>query len=137
MKKFFIQNLKVLNSVLFSLLLLVLFSCKKPAGQGGNSSIKGRLWVKDFPTMAEYAGYDEYVYIIYGDDVSYGDRIRSSYDGQFEFKYLRKGKYKIYTYSMALASSGQPVLLDSAVVREIEITKNRQTVDLSNVVIYK
>ena len=82
--------------------------------------------------MVEYSGYDEYVYIIYGDEVSYGDRIRSSYDGQFEFKYLRKGKYRIYTYSMALAS-----LQDSAVIRDVEITKNGQSIDLSNVIIYK
>ena len=114
------------------ILIVFITACKKPAGVGGKSAIKGRIWVKDYPTLAEYAGADEYVYIIYGDDVSYGDRIRSSYDGQFEFKYLRKGKYKIYTYSMALKS-----LQDSAVIREVEITDNGETLDLSNVVIYK
>ncbi|MFN6037429.1 MAG: hypothetical protein ACK452_03095 [Bacteroidota bacterium] len=116
----------------FLAILIFPFSCKKQAGPGGKSSVTGRIWVKDFPTMVEYAGYDEYVYIIYGDDISYGDRIRSTYDGRFEFKYLRKGKYKIYAYSMALAS-----LQDSAVVREFEITKNGEAVDLSNVMIYK
>ena len=123
------------KSLLFFCIVVILtfiFSCKKQAGPGGKSSVTGRIWIKDFPTMVEYAGYDEYVYIIYGDDISYGDRIRSTYDGRFEFKYLRKGKYKIYAYSMALAS-----LQDSAVVREFEITKNGETIDLSNVMIYK
>lgn len=129
---FRIQSITPIKLMILTSVVLFFNSCKKPAGSGGNSSIKGRLWVKDFPTMVEYSGYDEYVYIIYGDEVSYGDRIRSSYDGQFEFKYLRKGKYKIYTYSMALAS-----LQDSAVIRDVEITKNGQSIDLSNVIIYK
>ena len=121
--------------VFFSLALIFVFSsaCEKPAGEGGESSIRGRVWVKDFPTMVEYGAADQYVYIIYGDDISYGNRIRTTYDGQFEFKYLRAGKYKIYTYSMSLANPYQ----DSAVIRETYITKSGQTIDLSNILIYK
>src|SRR3954468_7691770 len=82
----------------------LIFSCKKPAGEGGNSSIKGKLWVEDWNSgftikNGEYAGYDRDVYIIYGDAVSYSDKIKTTYNGEFEFKYLRKGKYKVYVYS--------------------------------------
>lgn len=115
-----------------SLGLVVLFSCKKPAGEGGNSSIRGRIWVKDYPTLNEYAATDEDVYIIYGDDISYGERLRTNYEGYYEFKYLRKGKYKIYAYSMALTS-----LQDSAVVQEVEITDKKQTVECPQMTILK
>ena len=47
----------------------------------------------------EFAGADEDVYIIYGDDVSYGNKTKSGPDGTFEFKYLRPGDYKVYVAS--------------------------------------
>ena len=89
----------------FLLFTLAFISCEKPPGEGGSASVMGRIWIKDYPTLQEYAGYDEYVYIVYGDEVSYGDRVRTTYDGRFKFSYLRKGKYKIYAYSMALTLS--------------------------------
>jgi hypothetical protein len=119
------------TGVLIFVLSVVLFSgvtsCKKPAGSGGNSSIHGKVWAKDYPTLEEYASVDHDVYIIYGDDLSYGDRVRTNYDGIFEFKYLRKGKYKIYCYSKALNS-----LQDSAVFVDVEITSNKQEVETPN-----
>ena len=119
--------------LLLPILLFTFFSCKKPPGEGGSSSIQGRIWVKDYPAMLEWAGYDEYVYIIYGDEISYGQRLRSTYDGRFEFSYLRKGKYKIYAYSFNPSSP----LVDSAVVKEIEITGRKQKIDLGDITIYK
>jgi hypothetical protein len=126
-------NMKVTIKVLVTFLFISsVVSCKKPEGTGGNSSIKGNIWVKDYPTMVEYAGGDQDVYIIYGDDISYGDRVKATYDGNFEFKYLRKGNYKIYVYSESLAS-----LNDSAVVVSATITEKKQTVDVSRITIYK
>jgi hypothetical protein len=125
--------MKKIASFIFLALLTLLSSCEKPPGEGGAASIQGRIWVKDYPAMLEWAGNDEYVYIIYGDDISYGDRIRSTYDGRFEFNFLRKGKYKVYAYSFNPASP----LTDSAVVKEIEITGRKQNLDLGDVVIYK
>jgi hypothetical protein len=118
---------------LIIILIFTLYGCKKPPGEGGSASINGRIWVKDYPAMLEWAGYDEYVYIIYGDEISYGDRIRSTFDGRFEFNFLRKGKYKIYSYSFNPSAP----LVDSAVIKEIEITGRKQKIDLGDIVIYK
>jgi hypothetical protein len=117
-----------------------LSACKKPAGPGGYASIKGTVWVEDWNTtftlkISEYAGADEDVYIIYGDETGYGDHIKTDYNGEFEFKYLRQGKYKVYVYSKdktLQAPSGKV-----AVVSEIEITDKKQNADLGQIIIYK
>src|SRR6187402_1441935 len=94
--------------------VLALSSCEKDAGEGGTSSITGYVHVTDYNAtflvvQGEYPGADEDVYIVYGNDISYGERIRTGYDGRFEFKYLREGKYTIYTYSEDTTLSGNSV----------------------------
>jgi hypothetical protein len=128
------------NILLFVFLCLGILSCKKPAGEGGTSTIKGKVWVEDWNTAftiknGEYAGADEDVYIIYGDQVNYGDRIRTNYNGEFEFKYLNKGKYKVYVYSKDKTLTSQSG--DTYVLKEVEITKNKQVVDIEQITIYK
>jgi hypothetical protein len=126
--------------VLFFLILALSNACKKTAGEGGQSSIKGKVWVEDWNAAftiknGEYAGADEDVYIIYGNNVSYGDKLKTSYNGEFEFKFLRKGKYKIYVYSKdkTLRSfSG-----DTSFVKEIEVTSKKQNISLEQFIIYK
>ena len=118
------------------LFLCFAFGCKKGPGEGGTSSIKGYVEVTKLnsfltDTLVIYGGYDEDVYIIYGDDVSFGDRTRTSYDGRFEFKYLRKGNYKIYVYSQDTLPPG---VLDTvpgkyAVIKSVDITDSDQEVD--------
>lgn len=129
------RPLPVLGSLL--IMFLLLSSCEKGPGEGGRASIKGYVHVIDYnATMlvvqGEYPGADEYVYIIYGDDISYGDRIRTSPDGTFEFKYLREGKYTVYVYQDDTTLSGQ-----SVVTRAAEITSKKETVDLGRIEIRK
>lgn len=123
-----------------------LTSCKKQAGIGGTSSIKGNLLVRQYDLSfssfdEEYPGADEDVFIIYGDNITYADRIRSSYDGAFEFKYLRQGQYKIYVYSQDSAAivgpPANPNAPKKAIVVEVEISGNRQAVDLGTITILK
>lgn len=119
--------------------LLFFSSCKKEAGEGGNASIRGKVWVKDYNANftvlnSEYPGADEDVYIIYGDDISYGYRVKASPDGSFEFKYLRKGKYKIYIYSKDKTLTS-PSLMTSIEV-EASISKNKEKVDVGTIEIY-
>ncbi len=125
---------------LMILILAISNACKKSAGEGGQASIQGKIWVEDWNTSftiknGEYAGADEDVYIIYGNNLSYGDKIKSSYNGEFEFKYLRTGKYKVYVYSKdktLTSASG-----DTVMVKEIEITSKKQRLSLDQFVIYK
>ena len=132
-----------MNWRLFSGMVLCtcfLWSCKKTAGEGGQATIKGKVWVEDWNAgftikNGEYAGADYDVYIIYGDDVSYGDKSKASYDGQFEFKYLRKGNYKVYVYSKDKtlnALSG-----DTVFVKNVTVSDRKATIALETFTVYK
>ena len=90
----------------------VLFSCQKEAGEGGTSSIAGKIITYDLrhfdvpggnqsvDTISSYANADEEVYIVYGDeDNLYDDSYNTSWDGSFSFENLRKGKYTVFVYS--------------------------------------
>ncbi len=138
------MNLKQIHNwtkaaAFFAVITFLISSCEKPAGEGGKASVYGKIWVQEWNTSytvlnGEYAGMDEDVYIIYGDDVNYGDKQTTNYNGEFEFKYLRKGKYKVFIYSRfrALNKSG-----DSTVVKEFEIKEPKEKVDLGQITIYK
>lgn len=128
-----------LRTALFILLCICFARCKKQAGEGGTSTIRGTIRVEDWNTAftiknGEYAGADEDVYIIYGDDTGYGDKTKANYKGEFEFKYLRKGKYTVYAYSKdksLSAASG-----DTSVVKEITVSKNKTTYELETITIF-
>ncbi|MBK5286156.1 MAG: hypothetical protein JJE25_12210 [Bacteroidia bacterium] len=87
--------------------LVTFYSCKKGPGEGGQTTIAGKVWAEEwddntytqhYDTLDRWA-MDEDVYVIYGDDATYGDRMKTGPDGVFEFKYLREGDYTIYVYS--------------------------------------
>lgn len=132
------------------ILTTITIACKKPAGEGGTSTIKGTVYTKNYNSnfstlLGQYPGADVDVYIIYGDEATFGDRTRSGPDGVFEFKYLRKGNYKVYVYSKdSVATVGPPYSMtnpnvnapDMAVYRSGEITKKKETVDLGTFNIY-
>lgn len=129
----------ILKLVAITVVIFVFNSCKKEAGEGGNSSIRGKVWVVNYNATFtsinnEYVGADEYVYIIYGSDVSYGDRTKTNPEGAFEFKYLREGSYTVYVYSKdktQASPSGQV-----AVKVGTNISKEEQVVDLGTITIY-
>ncbi len=128
---------------LFSICFLVIFSsCKKEAGQGGTSFIKGKVqaqyYDKTFSTLKDtgYAPNVE-VYIIYGDMPSYGNHQKTNYDGTYEFLYLRNGSYKIYAYSQDTTGLYKyqvniysPLL---SIIKNVEITKKKQTVEVPDI----
>lgn len=119
---------------------LSLISCSKEAGEGGNSTIYGKITAWDY--NAEFTNLkgifpaaDEEVYIIYGDDFSYSERVRTNYEGIYEFKYLRPGDYTIYVYS-----KDSTLTLPSemyAEVRNVTIDDNRQYVEVEEIKIFK
>lgn len=126
--------------IVFSLMIVLFQGCKKEPGEGGNATIKGSVWVKDYNStytllQGEYAGADEDIYLIYGDEAGYGDKVSADYKGCFSFKYLRPGKYTVYVYSKD--SSLQTVSGEVAIVSEVEINKRNETIELPQIVIIK
>ena len=126
-----------------SLLLFLLIpgfmgSCKKEPGTGGKSTIYGKVLVKDynstFTVLEEtYYGPEIWVYLIYGDDRDYGDRIQTSYDGTWEFKYLRPGTYHVYAYSK---DSTLQTMAPVPVIRNVEVPSEKQDLEVPDLVIF-
>lgn len=129
------------RKILILVLTLSFFaSCEKAEGEGGTSEIVGKVFVQDYNAdmqflIKEYYAPEEDVYIIYGEDEIYSDRFKTNYDGSFVFKYLQKGKYKIYAYSKTLdleiPAGVEPIII------EVEITENYQTVVLPDDIVIK
>ena len=120
------------------LALLMMISCSKEPGSGGKSAIYGKVLVKDynstFTVLQEtYYGPEIWVYLIYGDDRDYGDRIQTGYDGTYEFKYLRPGTYHVYVYSKdSTMQTNAPV----PVIREVVVPDKKQDIEVPDLVIF-
>lgn len=122
------------------------FSCKKEAGQGGRATIKGKVyaeyWDKSFASKKDssYAPNID-VYIVYGNESTFGDDQKTSFDGTYEFKYLQKGKYKIYAYSRDSSgvATGQlnTYAPNIAVVKSVEVTERKETIEVEDIKILK
>lgn len=89
----------------FLLLPVLLFSCINEEGEGGTSIVQGYVYtilhhddVLNFDADTFPAAKTD-VYIIYGDNAVYGDKMETAHDGFFQFKYLTKGSYRLYAFS--------------------------------------
>jgi hypothetical protein len=120
------------------LLVLGLAACEKGPGEGGTSTIRGKVIVHeyngDFTILRDiFPAAKEDVYIIYGDDYVYGDKFETSYDGTYEFNYLQEGSYTVYAYSKD--STNLVASEQVAVIQQIEITGKGQVVEVPDIII--
>lgn len=123
------------SAFLFVSAISLLAGCSPGAGEGGTSTISGKIFIQNFNSsgdlVSEYYAPEERVYIIYGDADFYGNDTRTSFDGTYEFQYLRKGNYTVFAYSDCdTCPSGTQAVKLSA-----EITKNNSTLTLPDLVI--
>lgn len=90
------------TSFLLLVFAFVFFSCEKEEGFGGLASISGKVYAKDYNSSGKLVeeGYlgDVTVYIGKKDDPHYLDRLNSSYDGSFKFKFLHPGNYDVWVF---------------------------------------
>lgn len=89
--------------LLIAICLLLLPACKKEEGEGGRAEINGVVMRQNVnalgnPIGEPYPYLDTRVYIIYGDHEFQDDDVRTGPGGKFQFRWLRKGDYTIYTY---------------------------------------
>ncbi len=127
------------NSILLvNLLFFFIISCNKTEGEGGTSSIQGKIWAINLNASGEPVGefyaMDHDVFIIYGEsNATYNDKFATSYDGSYTFNNLAIGKYTIFTYSQCDACpSGQEVIS-----KTIEITEKKQLITVEDLVIFE
>lgn len=118
---------------------LLLFTCKKE-GVGGDATIRGYVkaekWNSTFTQfIGEYPAKGVYVYIQYNDTLGYDDRILTDYHGFFEFPFLYKGDYHLYTYSRD--STGKDLSGEVPVIRNIHINNRTETVEVDTIVVFQ
>lgn len=125
---------------LIATIIVAITGCSKAPGLGGKASIKGKLTGRFYSDteLTMFAGLgalgDENVYIIYGDEQTfYSDDISTSYDGSFEFNYLRPGKYVVFMYENCYPCAA----LQQEKLFEVEITEKNQVVDLGEITLNK
>ena len=123
--------------LIISLIVIVLFSCNKVEGVGGNGTIKGKVSVANINVLGTvtdtYDAQGEDVYIIYGDlDNTHDDDVNTSHDGTFEFKYLNTGNYEVFVYSECLTCpNGQ----DSLIKINTSIESRSDVIDIGTITI--
>lgn len=76
---------------------------------------------------------DERVYLIYGDEDFYSESVRTDNDGNYQFKGLNKGNYRIYAFSKDTLNNN----FDVKVEVSAEITKNKTVVDAGEIYLIK
>lgn len=117
-----------------------IFSCTKPAGEGGTSRIKGKIFIRDYNgtftiLQDQFYAMEERVYIIYGDNDFYDDDIRTSYDGTYVFDNLRKGTYSVFAYSDDSTFTTPGGMYP--VIQTVEITEDYQTIEVPTIILLK
>ncbi len=136
--------MKFIKCILLFLMILTLAACEKFPGEGGTSSISGKILFKEYESLTavkdSFYLAEERVYIIYGNESkTHDDEMRSSYDGSFVFEDLRKGKYQIFVYTECTPSeilttetcpSGE-----KPIIVEVEIDKNGEDIVLDDLIV--
>ena len=131
-------------SLFFLAGVLIISSCKKEPGPGGQASITGMVYVDDYTSdslpqnciyQTSYYSPGETVYLIYGDEQSIGKTAKTDYNGTFVFDFLQPGKYKVFSYSRDLASTSNSKTL--VVLKEVTIAEKKEKVSIPDLRIIK
>lgn len=124
-----------LKFLFITVLVLAITGCRKEAGEGGNSSIVGKVKTMEYSSTgwlkAEYYTPEARVYIMYGNSTIYNDDMRTHFDGSYQFDFLYPGNYTIYAYSDCdTCASGTEVVMET-----VEITDKNQIVEVPDLII--
>lgn len=127
-----------MRGLAFLLLSFIAFACKKQEGIGGKGMITGKVYAIDMNNdfskiQSEYYSGKEDVYIVYGNDDFYSDKVETHYDGGFKFEHLNPGDYTIYVYSKDSTESQDLV----PVIVNTKVGKKEKEIVLEDIVIVK
>ena len=121
----------------------LVFSCEKPAGEGGTSEINGNVtyFITSYNAQTSSLDTSYYpksgkdIFIIYSDneDDLFDDKTETDWNGNFKFEYLRKGDYVVYTYVDSIVVND--VTYDSPVFYHVNISENNSSIILEDYII--
>lgn len=118
----FINNKWLVSLVI---LILVFAGCTKGPGEGGRSTIKGKVYAYNYNTLgvlvSEGFAPEVHVYLVFGDDGFYSLDTKTGYDGTYEFPYLKKGQYTVYAYSKCTTCT----LGTEPIFQKVDVTANK------------
>ena len=103
----FLNEMNRMTRILMALLALALIlpSCNKGPGEGGTGTVQGYVKLVHHPdddytlTPDTMAAAKTDVFIIYGNEVYFGNDVETGADGMYQFEYLRPGDYTVFAYS--------------------------------------
>ena len=137
-----IQSTKVISwrrsvAMLPLLIVLSVFACEKEPGKGGLASIQGKVYGYDVNPAgivhdSGYAGGFK-VYLSYGDNDWVDASETTSPSGDYCFKGLQKGVYRLAIYSECDSCLFNQVYFEQAA----EITETKQRAVMPDFVIYE
>jgi len=127
--------MRKVHPILYLFIALIFIGCEKEPGEGGSSSIVGKVFLEELNANGSvdrsYYQAEERVYLVYGDDDFYSQDVRTHHDGTFRFEYLNKGNYQVYAYSYC----GTCFSKTEAIILDVEIVDNGDEVVLEDLVI--
>ena len=106
------------------------------------ATIRGKVIIEDYNfdftiLRSTYPAQEYDVYIIYGNDEYYNDKIETSFDGYFEFNYLREGDYRIFAYSKDKELDYNMTSERIAIIRDVSITSKKQKITVDDIIVAK
>jgi hypothetical protein len=114
---------------------ILIASCKKEPGIGGDAEIRGQVWTYALngsatDTIGEYPAKDTYVYIAFGDNTGFDKRVKTDYNGNYRFSYLYPGDYTLYVYSYDPDFDQETSDGQVAIIKRVTIRKRKEDIEL-------
>ena len=134
------------NFLIICSIAVGLTACEKDAGEGGTSVIEGQVYkihtfqnslTGEMDTLYYQLDSGKDVFIIYSDNETevYDDKFETDYNGKYNFEYLRKGDYTLYTYADSIDVSA--INYDYPIFKHIRINSNNSDNSVEDFVIEK
>lgn len=126
---------KLTTLITICITMLAVASCQKE-GEGGTGTIQGKVFKVNHPDDDYNLSCDtmpaakEDVFIVYGDEIVYGDDTEAGSDGTYRFKYLQPGEYTIFAYSEL--ATGEKIAETKTVT-----LKRGETLDVDDIYIHR
>ena len=126
-----ILSLTFHRSMLISIVVIGLLGCAKEPGIGGRAEIHGRVMEQHQGSGEFYPIPDHDVFIVFGDGTTPDDDVSTGPDGRFRFPWLKKGNYRIFTFSECEDCSSGSIVVE----RSVELSDRNDLVDVGDLYI--